>query len=188
MNKKIFSLGLLLALFTLPLFSNSGVEFGIGSGYVFYGDKETKNRNKALGDINQTIFCMDALLLMPMNKQLVFSVGGDAVFDFRWQGSDHIYLMDYALLAGFRVYPNLGGLYASVDYALGRRTDVISFDDHDQTQKSCWGNGFKFALAYDFSYHLNSIAPVICASLKSMPRGGSRDNIFCVSVKLSMHD
>ena len=187
MNKKILLFPLIFLFYILPSFSNAGFEFGIGSGYVFYGGEETKNRNKVLGDTNQTILCTDALFLLPMNEFLIFSLGGDAVFDFRWKGSDHIYLIDYAFLAGFRVYPNLGGLYASVDYALGRRSDFISFSNNDETQSSFWGNGFKFSLAYDFSYHMKSFAPVLCASLKSMPRGGERDNLFCVSLKLCKH-
>jgi hypothetical protein len=185
--KKFLILPLLLAIFTLPAFSRPGFEFGIGTGYVFYGDSETKNRNEVLGDTNQSILYLDAAVLFPMNDFLIFSFGNDAVFDFRWKGSNHIYLTDYSFLAGFRVYPNLGGLFLSVDYALGRRTDFIELDDYKETLNSKWGNGFKFAFGYDFSYHLKFYAPVLAASLKSMPRGGSRDNILCISVKLTRH-
>ncbi len=177
----------IFSLFAVPVFSKAGFEFGIGSGYTFYGDSETKDRNKTLGDTNQTILALDALCLIPVNDLLIFSLGGDSVFDFRWKGSNHIYLIDYAFLAGFRVYPKLAGLYFSVDYALGRRTDFITIGSYDDTLSTGWGNGFKIALGYDFSYHLSSFAPVLAASLKSMPRGGSRDNLFCVSIKLTKH-
>ncbi|MDY6396449.1 MAG: hypothetical protein SPL22_01860 [Treponema sp.] len=185
--KKFLILPLILAFFTLPVFSRPGFEFGIGTGYVFYGDSDTKERNRVLGDTNQSILCLDAAVLFPMNDFLIFSLGNDAVFDFRWKGSNHIYLADYSFLAGFRAYPNLGGLFFSIDYALGRRTDFIELDDLDETLNSKWGNGFKFVFGYDFSYHLNSYGPILAASLKSMPRGGSRDNILCVSIKLTRH-
>ena len=187
MNKKLFLLPLIFSLFAFSAFARPGFEFGIGSGYVFYGDSETKERNEVLGDTNQSILYTDAYFLLPMNDILIFSAGGDSVFDFRWKGSNHIYLTEFSLLAGFRVYPNLGGLFASVDYALGRRTDYISIDEYDDTRSSKWGNGFKFTFGYDFSHHLKSWGPVLAASLKSMPRGGSRDNIMCVSIRLTRH-
>ena len=187
MKKKILISAIILAIFTLPGFSNTGFEFGIGTGYIFYGGNETKDRNKILGDTNQSILSTDASFLIPMNEFLIFSLGGDTTFDFRWKGSNHIYLIDYAFLAGFRVYPNFGGLFASVDYALGRRTDFIELEDYDEKESTKWGNGFKITLGYDFSYHLRSLGPLLCMSLKSMPRGGSRDNIFCVSLKITSH-
>ena len=187
MNKKILLLLVIFSLFAVPAFSTVGFEFGIGSGYIFYGDSETKDRNKALGDTNQTILATDALMLLPVNDLLVFSLGGDMTFDFRWKGSNHIYLFDYAFLAGVKVFPKIGGLFVGVDYALGRRTDFIEFNNYDGAESTQWGNGFKFSLGYDFSYHMTSLAPVLCASLKSMPRGGSRDNLFCVSIKLTKH-
>ena len=93
MKKKIFILSILFAFFALPAFSNIGFEFGIGSGYVFYGSSEVKDRNKILGDTNQTILTTDGLFLLPVNDILMFSGGMDAVFDFRWKGSNHIYLL-----------------------------------------------------------------------------------------------
>ena len=187
MNKKSLIWPLIFAIFTLPAFSKPGFEFGIGSGYVFYGDADTKNRNEILGDTNQSILYLDAAAVFPLNEILTFSAGMDSVFDFRWKGSNHIYLIDHAFLAGFRVYPDLGGFFVSVDYALGKRTDFIKLNDYDDTLSTKWGNGFKFAMGYDFSCHMKSFAPVLAASLKSMPRGGSRDNILCVSLKLTQH-
>ncbi|MBQ8679685.1 MAG: hypothetical protein IJ530_07965 [Treponema sp.] len=187
MKKKILILSALLSFFSLPTFAKAGFEFGLGSGYVFYGDKATRDKNDLLSDINQIVLATDAAFLIPANDYVIFSLGGDGVFDLRWHGSDHIYLIDYAFLAGFRVYPNFGGLYASIDYALGRRSDFYSIENKDSSESTKWGNGFKIGIGYDFSYHLNSIAPEIFASLKSMPRGGTRDTLFCVSLKLTKH-
>lgn len=187
MNKKYLLSVVFLFLLGIQAFSAAGFEFGIGSGYVFYGSRETKNRNSAISDSSQVILSTDAAFLFPLNDYISFSFGEDSTFDLRWSGDDHIYLIDYAFLTGFRVYPDMGGLFASVDYAIGRRTDFISIPEFDGTKNSEWGNGFKFALGYDFSYHLKSFAPELVVSLKSMPRGGSRDNIFGVSLKLTKH-
>ncbi len=187
MNKKICILALILTFLALPSFSETGFEFGLGSGYVFYGDGDTKDRNSLLSDANQCVLTLDGAFLIQMNDYLIFSLGGDSVFDFRWSGGNHINLIDYAFLAGVRVFPNFGGLFVSVDYALGRRTDFIELEAYDKTENTKWGNGFKIALGYDFSYHLSSFAPELVLSLKSMPRGGSRDNILGISLKLTRH-
>ena len=185
--KKFLILSAVLLSFSLPAFSKTGFEFGIGSGYVFYGSQEVKDRNKALGDSNQSILTTDALILVPLTQNVLFSFGNDAIFDFRWKGSHHINLVDYSFLMGVRAYPGLGGLFLSVDYALGRRTDFISDENEDEVTSTKWGNGFKCMLGYDFSYHLNDFAPVLCAGIKSMPRGGSRDTSLTVSLKLTKH-
>lgn len=187
MKKKILILSAFFAFLALPAFSTAGFEFGIGSGAVLYGDKETRERNDTLSDTSQIVVATDAAFLIPAHKFVVFSLGGDAFFDLQWHGSDHIYLIDYAFLAGFRVYPNLGGFFTSLDYALGRRTDFFSFGNHKSSESTKWGNGFKIGIGYDFSYHLSSFAPEIVASFKSMPRGGSRDSFFSISLKLTKH-
>ena len=186
--KKFLILSAVLLSFSLPAFSKTGFEFGIGSGYVFYGSQEVKDRNKAVGSSsNQTVLETDAAMLFPLSEYVIFSVGADTLIDFRWKGSNNVNLIDYAGLLGFRVYPGLGGFFVSVDYALGRRTDVISIGDNDTTESTKWGNGFKLGIAYDFSYHLRMMAPVLSASIKSMPRGGSRDTVFVVGLKLTRH-
>lgn len=186
MKKKFLIFSALLSLFALPAFSATGFEFGIGSGYVFYGDKNAKNLCKTLGDEKQSVIATDALFLLPMNDFLIFTAGGDAVFDLRWKGGNHVHLVDYAFLLGARIYPNLAGLFVSVDYALGRRTNFISLDD-DKTASTKWGNGFKLALGYDFSYHLSTFAPILSIALKSMPRENARDNMLTISLKLTKH-
>ena len=65
----------------LPAFSKTGFEFGIGSGYTFYGDSATKDRNKELGDTNQTILAMDALFLIPVTVNLTDIAGCDKTVD-----------------------------------------------------------------------------------------------------------
>ncbi|WP_407429075.1 hypothetical protein [Treponema sp.] len=187
MKKNLLILFVLFSIFTFPSFAKTGFEIGFGSGYFFYGSDSVKSRNKALGDSNQAVIISDVLFLLPFHENVIFELGVDSAFDFRWRGSDHINLIDYAFLSGFRVYPNLGGLYFSTDYAIGRRTDFISYDNEDDIKSTKWGNGFKFALGYDFSYHMKSYAPVICISLKNMPRANSRDSILGISLKITKH-
>jgi hypothetical protein len=184
MNKKILLFLVFFAFLAFPSFSGTGFEVGLGSGYIFYGNDNAKS---AVNSSNQVILSTDAAFFLTMNDFIFFSLGGDAFFDFRWGSGEHIYLIDYAFLAGIRVYPNLWGLFISMDYALGRRTDFISTEKYDGRESTSWGNGFKFSLGYDFSAHMKSFAPELVVSLKSMPRGGSRDNLLGVSLRLTRH-
>ena len=184
MNKKILLSFVFLFFWGFQSFAGTGFEIGLGSGYVFYGNNNAKS---AVDSSNQVILSTDAAFFITMNDYIFFTLGGDAFFDFRWAGGEHIYLIDYSFLGGIRVYPNLGGLFVSMDYALGRRTDFISTEKFDGRESTGWGNGFKFSLGYDFSPHMKSFAPELVLSLKSMPRGGSRDNLLGVSLRLTKH-
>lgn len=184
MKLKIFFLSIVLIFSSSFVFSYSpGFEFGVGSGYVHYGDKETRDRNSDLGG-NQIVLTADARILFPVvQEKLYLTFGGDSTFDGRWNGGEHIFLVDYSFLLGFRAYP-IWGFVCSVDYALGRRTDFIDIDDYDDDVDSTeWGNGFRFGLGYDFSFHTKGFAPMLGAAWKSMPRGGSRDNLITVFLK-----
>ncbi len=171
-------------------FSNEGdkifYEFGLGSGFVFYGNDETKDLLKSMDDGNQFLLSSNLTFLIPMYDYVCFSFGGDTTFDFHWKNDNHFYLVDYSAFFGFRIYPNLAGLCFSVDYDFGRRTDFIEISDLASERKSTpWGNGFRLGMSYDFSRHTNGFAPVIGANLKHMPRENSSDNIL--SVFLSLH-
>ena len=184
MKRKLAFLSFLLIFSSFFAFASPGYEVGFGSGYVFYGSSTTKDRNSALGSSNQLILTTDARILFPIEKNMYLSLGGDSTFDGRWKGGDHIFLVDYSFLFGFRMYPGLAGLVLSVDYALGRRTDFLSFGDYDDEVKNTkWGNGFRFGAGYDFSVHTSGYAPTLGFALKSMPRGGSRDNLLTVFLK-----
>ncbi len=187
--KKI-SFGLVFFLITVFAFSENDskvfYEFGIGSGFVFYGKDETKDLIKKLDDGNQFLINANLTFLIPLQDFVYFSFGGDSTFDFHWKNGDSIYLIDYSAFFGFRIYPNLAGLCLSVDYDFGRRTDFIEVKDSlSENQSTPCGNGFRAGISYDFSRHTNGIAPVVGANLKHMPRGNSSDNIL--SVFLNLH-
>lgn len=188
--KKLFIFIAVLACTIFPMSAasrkNVGFEFGIGSGFVFYGSQKVRDANSSFDASNQIILAADAVVLVPLADSVFFAAGADSTFDFRWKGGDHLNRIDYAGIIGFRIYPGLAGLLVSVDYALGRRTDFISFNDNDENiENTSWGNGFKFGVAYDFSGVTGHYAPVIGFSWRHMPRGGYSDNALVVSLKLS---
>lgn len=167
---------------------STGFEFGLGSGFIFYGDEKIRDMDDSLGDKNQIIFSTDVAFMLPLNKTVMFTFGGDFNFDLHWHGGDHLNVIDYAFLMGVRAYPGLWGTFLSVDYALGRRSDFISIDNNEYVENTQWGNGFKISAGYDFSYHMKGFAPELVASFKSMPRGNSRDNILGLSIKFTNHE
>ncbi len=170
------------------------LDFGIGSGYVNYGDSETKDMISSVSYDHQIILNSNAVFLYPLEKRIFLSAGVDSVLDICWGDNGNIFLWDYSFLVGFRVYPNLAGLCFDIDYALGRRTDFYdfdietdgateNFDGHDSTR---WGNGFIIGIAYDFSYHMNALAPEFAFNWKHMPRGGSSDNYLNLNIRLKI--
>lgn len=163
--------------------SSLGFQFGIGSGYVFYGDRATKNLISDMNsdDFSRFILSGDAGMFADIADNVQFTVETEMLSDLFWKGSEHCYFLDYAFLTGFRVYPGLGGLSFSVAYALGRRTNIVKLntDDTDVSSTS-WGNGYKLGIEYDMKYGTGGIAPVLGAYWRHMPRGGSSDNTLSV--------
>ena len=167
-------------------FSLGNFEFGIGSGYVFYGEDEVRERNDKLGDNSQIILQVTTAYNLKLAEPVYLSFGVDSALDARWEGGQHVYLLDYAALVGFKVYPGIAGLQLSVDYALGRRADFFNVTGYDESSYSTnWGNGFKFGIQYDFLYQNNGFSPVAGIAWRRMPRGNGADNILAVFIKLS---
>lgn len=163
-----------------------GYEFGIGSGFIFYGSDDVRDENSSFDASNQIILATNASALFPLADSVFFAAGADSTFDFRWRGGDHLNRWDYAGLVGFRVYPGLAGLICSVEYALGRRTDFTNFDDKDEVVDSTsWGNGFKLGVSYDFTGGNGTFAPILGASWRHMPRGGYSDDALVIFFKVS---
>ncbi len=181
---------LILAFFMAGTFlfasENIGFEFGIGSGYNFYGSDSVRKRNEAVSDGNQIIFGASTGMLYKLDSMVYLCLGLDSLLDYRWDGGNHISLFDYAGTLGFHIYPGLAGLECSVDYAFGRRSDYVSINEgtDDYTSHTDWGNGFKFGLAYNFAYNTNGFAPVLGAYWRHMPRGGSSDNILFLFIRI----
>jgi opacity protein-like surface antigen len=164
-----------------------GFHAGIGSGYIFYGDTDVRNR---ISDMNGSSFSRfiiagDFGADIKLADSFFFVTGGEVTADLFWNGSEHCNYLDYALLNGLKIYTGIGGLAVSADYAVGRRTDFVKTGTEDEVISSTgWGNGFQFEVDYDLSYGTGGWAPVFGAYWRYMPRGGSADNIVSVFVRL----
>ncbi len=167
-------------------FSEVVFEAGLGSGYVFYGDDDLKDVLSDFDQDSQMILCGEAAWKFGLAQTVYLAFGADSVFDGRWKGSNHVYLWDYCGFAGFDVYPGFGGLCAGVQYCFGRRTNFLDLPHEESDVSSTgWGNGFAFALSYDFFYNKEKgLSPVIAAAWRHMPRGGSSDDILEVKVRI----
>jgi|GEM_PF-548210 len=185
--KKIIAAVLILAGMAVGCFaektSSTGFQFGIGSGYVFYGDSGVRDLISDMNsdDFSRFILSGDAGFYAAITDNVQFVTEAEMLSDLFWKGSDHCYFLDYAFLAGIKAYPGLGGLSCSVSYALGRRTDIVKMNGNDTNVSSTsWGNGYKFCVEYDMKYGSKGVAPVIGTYLRHMPRGGSSDNTLSV--------
>lgn len=189
--KKIVSLIFILSFTIFGLFAaepKAGLELGIGSGYVFYGDKATKDMVSDMNgsDFSRFIISSDVGFFIPMADIVYFTTSAEMMSDLFWKGDQNCYFFDYAFNAGLRMYPGLGGVAFGVAYSLGRRTSVIDLDDiGSKTVSTSWGNGFRFDVEYDIRYGKEGLSPVIGAYWRHMPRGDSfSDNSLSVFLRL----
>lgn len=167
--------------------NSAGIEIGIGSGYVFYGDKKTKDLISDMNSDDYSRFLIggDVGFFIPLAEKVLFTGDAELMTDLFWNGGDHCYFLDYSFNTGIKVYPGLGGLGFGVAYCLGRRTSFIDIDDYDETDSTSWGNGFKFNLDYDIRYGKDGVCPVIGTYWRHMPRGNSSsDNAVSIYLKL----
>jgi hypothetical protein len=178
----------------LPLFSaESGFGRGFfygsaGSGGAFYGSSAVTDRNTALtGDnFSHIVLAVSGGGALILAEPLYFTLGVDSVLDFYMGGTKYANNLDFSLDSGIRVYPGLAGFAFSVEYCLGSRTDIIKLEKAgDGSKTTPWGNGFRFAAEYDFTYQTNGFAPTVGAAWKHMPRGGeTSDDYITVFFKL----
>lgn len=169
--------------------SAGGIEFGIGSGYVFYGDSETKDLISAMNsdDYSRFIIGGDLGFFIPLADYVSFVADAELMNDLFWKNDDHCYFLDYSFNGGVKINPGLGGLGLTIDYCLGRRTSFTKVNSNETTTKSTeWGNGFKFALDYDILYEKkHGVCPVVGTYWRHMPRGNNdSDNTISIYLKL----
>lgn len=159
-----------------------GILWDVGTSAILYGDSDVNSLNKTLANESYTrvIVSGDLGTSISLDERLQFVLGGTTVMDSHINGKQNVIYLDYAFFGGVKVYPNLGGLNIGLEYVTGRRTDFFHLADLNinEISSTMWGNGFRFATQYDFSYHTKTIGPVIGMSWRRMPRGGSSDNIF----------
>lgn len=184
MKKRFLAFCLLILGFVT--FAAGNIQFGIGSGYVFYGNKETRELLNSFDDPSSIIFSMDGSLSCPLADSIHFSLGLTSIFDGRWKDGDYVLLWDYAGTLGFDIYPSVAGLLFSVDYCLGRRTDSICLFSKSEVSSTNWGNGFALSVAYDFFYQKQTFSPEIAFSWRRMPRENYADNIIDLKIRLNL--
>ena len=164
-----------------------GVEFGIGTGYVFYGDSKTKDLISDMNSDDFTRFIIggDAGFFIPLADYVTFVTEAELINDLFWKGSEHCYFFDYSFNGGIKLIPGFGGLGFTVDYCLGRRTSVIKYESYSTTESTKWGNGFKFAIDYDIKFDKKEgVCPVVGAYWRHLPRGDNfSDNTISIYMK-----
>ena len=186
--KKTFLILLCMFTFTFAFsMANGRILSGgsIGTGAIFYGNSTNLSE---VSDFSRFIVEGDLFAAFVLDESVNFNAGVVSVWDFHFHDKQHYILGDYGFYGGARVYPGLMGLCVGVDYILGRRTDFISLKDENVTNgifSTAWGNGFRFLVEYDFTYGGVGFAPVIGASWRQMPRGGSADNILSIYFRMS---
>jgi hypothetical protein len=166
-------------MYAVPIFGqtrNTGYGFvygSLGTGAALYGNSNVNKRNDVMRDegFSHIILSLSGGAAFILADPLYLTLGADSVLDFNAHGAEYANYLDFSLTGGIRIYPGLAGLLFSTEYCVGNRSDAVQFKG-TKNDSTPWGNGFKFAAAYDFSYRTNGFAPIVGASWKHMPRGG----------------
>ncbi len=191
--KKLLALILILGS-TNILFSQSQDFFfwywDLGTAAVIYGDEKI-NEDNALVRAEGTgrfIITGDLGLGIELDDRVQLLTGSVILADLATNSSVHANHLDYGFFTGVRVYPQLAGFNFGVDYVLGSRTDFIQLPGETESTATStpWGNGFRFHMGYDFSYHGSRFAPNVEGSYRMMPRGGSYDHFFSIFLNFNI--
>ena len=182
-----FKISAILAVFCAALAYSErkavGFDAALSTGFPIYGSTSLTSSSQSLKDPSRIIIGFGSDVTVRLGKPLCLIFGADTLFDLSWQGKDTNNRIDYAFFGGLKIYPNIGGLNASISYALGRRTDSITNGSDDAlVLSSSWGHGFRFSIEYDFLYDKTwKCAPIAGMYYRMMPRGGNYyDNIIAV--------
>lgn len=186
--KKISVLSFIFFIFSLNAFSEDLISLSVGvqSGLVFYGDEEIKNYNN---EIDGTHILIGALASVNVNpfEQVSFFASADFLCDFRDQNDFHSNHLHLDFPFGIKIYPGLGGLGISIAYTFGFRSDFINTPTSSFNSNSCFGNGAKIIIDYNFAHNGKSkFLPTFGCSWKFLPRGNnSYDNIISAFVVMN---
>lgn len=164
--------------------------WAIGTSAVIYGDDELAKQTETVRDdgAGRFILAADLGLSIALDSRVRLVTGGIFTFDLCFTSGVHANRLDYSFFTGIRVYPNLAGFNFGIDYVLGSRADFVKLSEQNESSTSTtpWGNGFRFNIGYDFSYHGSRFAPIVQGAYRMMPRGGSYDHYFSLFVNFNL--
>jgi hypothetical protein len=184
-----FALLVLAPLFAAEAGSEKGFFYGaVGTGGVFYGSQAVTDRNTKLSNdhYSHIVLALSGGAALILAQPIYFTLGVDSILDFHTGGTKYAHSFDFSVNTGIRVYPKLAGFAFGIEYCLGSRTDIILLEENNDGRFTTpWGNGFRFAAEYDFTYQTRALAPIVGAAWKHMPRGdGNNDDYLSVYFKL----
>ncbi|MBQ0161884.1 MAG: hypothetical protein KBS84_01830 [Treponema sp.] len=194
MKKKLFLLIPLLIISSLAFAREEkdrkffGFQFALGADIPFYGDSVQWNNHERMSNdkYGRVILGGDVGFTLKFAEPLFMVFDFETCSDFAFNKDYNCNCIDYAFCLGFQFYPGWGNLSFTLAYALGYRADFIKLsDEYAEARKTKWGNGFKFAMEYDF-FKGGGTIPAAGISYRFMPRGYDEyDNILSIYFRLA---
>lgn len=196
---KTLSITFILLILTLPatLWADESKKsdmfffhWGLGTSAIIYGDDDIDKQTQVVKDDGAGRFIMaaDVGLAIALDSRIRLVTGGIFTSDLCFNSDVHANRLDYSFFLGIRVYPNLAGFNFGIDYTIGSRADFIKLPGQTEgiTTTTPWGNGFRFNIGYDFSYHGSRFAPIVQGAYRMIPRGGSYDHYLSIFVNFKL--
>ncbi len=156
--KKFILSAVIITISSLTLFAESGrkflgLQFALGTGYPFYGDRDLKsNQNDCMSNgYSRILLYEDFGLTLHLTEDLFVLTGIESMQDWTWKGGYSSNHCNTVFFTGIQFYPGLANLSFSLAYALGFRRDWQDLpSDYNEVRGTKWGNGFRLSAEYDF--------------------------------------
>ena len=215
MKKKIILLTTILIFCTLffcmssPVFALPehpfNLQMSLGTAANFYGDEavNTYRSNYFASDSSRFIldgeigvgFFLDEYICLTAGSILSFDWFKHVYYDTASGTTDSgttsvvknsMFLLDYDIFFGVRVYPFLLGFCFGVDYITGGCTNFLKIAGVKSSENEGWANGFRLIFEYNILNNRIGWSPAVGVYWQNMSRVGGHDNKVAVYIKAAL--
>ncbi|MCR4790150.1 MAG: hypothetical protein K5839_03615, partial [Treponemataceae bacterium] len=188
-----FIAGLVFFLFlSLPSFSlvphPIGIQMGLGTQATVYGDQTVISQRETNFPSESTRFVMNGEFsgFLFLDEYIALDLGTNLAFDWFKYSADSMFLLEYDVFFGARIYPVQAGFCFGIDYVCGGYSNFLKIDGQKENIKGDWSNGFRVVAEYNILNNKIGWSPVVGVYYQNLPRAGGYNNTFAIYAKASL--
>ena len=175
------------------------LQMSLGTAVKFYGDENVVQYREEYfsSDSSRFILNTEVATSFFIDDYVSLDLGGIISFDLfkhdyytgDGRGSiikDSMFLLDYDIFFGVRVYPLMVGFSLGVDYITGGYMNFMKISDASSKENGGWSNGFRLIFEYNILNNRIGWSPAVGLYWQNMSRRGGHDNIIGVYIKAAL--
>ena len=200
---KILIFSILFSCIAIPLFAIPehpvNLQMSLGTAMKFYGDENVRQYRAETFGPGSTRFILNSEIGggFFLDEYISLNLGGIVSFDwfehdyYLQDGSgkvikDSMFLLNYDIYFGVRVFPFLLGFSFGVDYITGGCMNYLKIAGVKASEDEGWANGFRFVFEYNILNNRIGWSPAAGIYWQNMSRNGGHDNTVAVYVKAAL--